>query len=299
MGRILDALQQSTAPPCPPGPDEPDLAPAEADALVPFIEVGGPRGAVEASPTVLAPPAAPSPAVRRATGSPGGPRGVCFEPLPAHLAPGRPPQERFAPDLVAFHSPEHPVSGQYRRLLDALLARLPRAQRHVVLFLGAAAGVGATTAVLNTALTLARRGKVRVAVVDANAGAPAVADRLGLPSAPGLSEVAVGDLPLDRALYETGQENLVALTAGAECRASAEQVRPVLSRLRDRFDLVLVDGPCGTASDRALGLAAGCDAICLIVPRDRAETPAVQELARLIAQRGVLLGRILTGESSS
>ena len=67
-------------------------------------------------------------------------------------------------------------------------------RRGCLLFAGAADDVGTSTVLLNLAVTLARQ-EATVTVVDAHLARPALADRLGLPPAPGLREVLAGQMP--------------------------------------------------------------------------------------------------------
>jgi Mrp family chromosome partitioning ATPase len=272
---------------------------------VPFIEVGGPPSGVTASPKAFAPtPVVPAPS------SNGAVRGgvsatvsgafvqVSFRPLPAAPPPLRPACERFAPELVAFHQPEHPVSEQYRTLLAGLESQLQGGHPQVLLFTAAAPRTGTTSVLLNLALTRALQGDIQVAVVDANLDRPAVANRLGLPAAPGLCEVLTGGLAPERALGATGLEHLEALTAGKATRRGpallgSDPVRSLLHYLRGHFDLVLVDAPCWDGRPEIVSLGGLCDAVYLVQPQGAAEQ--AEDLVRTIPrQGGRLRGCILT-----
>jgi Mrp family chromosome partitioning ATPase len=211
------------------------------------------------------------------------------------------PRSLIDPELVAFHSPGHPVSGQYRELLTALLTALPGVRHQALLFAPALAETTAVTVLLNVAVTAARQGRRRVAVVDANLRRPEVAARLGLEEAPGLREVLGGTATLEQALQETEQASLAALAAGASAAGSgvrfvAETMRSLLRQLRQRFDLVLVNGPLwdGRPDGQVLGTA--CDAVYLVLPDREAETPEVDDLLQAVPRQGARLGGcILTG----
>src|SRR5207253_11034851 len=121
---------------------------------------------------------------------------VFFRPITADPGPAR---SRFATELVTFHRPEHALSKQYQNLAGTLTAQLPATRSRVLLFTAAHPGAGTTTVLLNLAIALARQGKQRLVVVDANPNQPAVAERLGLPQVPGLAEVLAGSQPLQDA----------------------------------------------------------------------------------------------------
>lgn len=286
MGKLLETFRQTTEPAGGPLP-----RPAEEE--VPFIEVGGRQAPMEASPAVLAtlpPHPAAGPRFRQLRAPAAEVRAVHFRPVAAERTPAG-----FAPELVAFHRPEHTVSRQYQTLADAIAEQLPGRGSPLLLFTAAAPGVGATTVVLNLAVTLARR-RQGVVVVDAQRDRPAVAERLGLPTAPGLEEVLAGAVPLAEALQETGQEQLVALPAGRGrtrpgARWTADALRRLARQLRDRDGLVFLDAPCWDGRPDLLTLAALCDAVYLV----SADGEDVGGLLRDLPGDGVpLRGQILT-----
>jgi Mrp family chromosome partitioning ATPase len=311
MGKVLDVLRHSEAKCDEAAGTLPGGAPAKEDVGsdlggdVPFIEVG-PARSMEGSAAVLAarPPrlriapqlpadAGPILDTSSAVGAPT-PVGVRLRPLPDGLTLP-PPVRRFASELIALHQPDHPAAAEYRQLARLLLeGRAPQMSR-AILCAGTGSASGVTEVVLNLAVCLAGAGTA-VVVVDAGELRPTNAERLGLCGRPGLAEVLAGTESLGRALQETGLDNLTALTAGGgDPRrlggAAGEAFRPVLRQLRDRFDVVLVDG----GADAAI-LGRACDAVYLIVPHAQADAPTTADLARTLLRKGVpLRGCILTG----
>src|SRR5262245_31706694 len=141
MGRTLDALRRpewptteppTTAPAAPAAPESTD-----DDSLgeaMPFIEVGAPtkRGA-PAAVWVANTPRPAEPAAKKATLQTPTPRPVTLTPrapLTVTLqgaAPAEPARPLVAPEVIAFHQPDHAVSQHYRALLSRLLAEQPAA----------------------------------------------------------------------------------------------------------------------------------------------------------------------------
>jgi Mrp family chromosome partitioning ATPase len=306
MGRTLEALKQATTrrdslprevSKLAQGPrttkDAPALQavwPEDAvqEAEVPFVEVGGPRSELTppgAIPVVVV-PSPPAEGPRLMT--------VQFRPLTVE-PPTRHGRSRFAPELVAYHQPDHAISGQYRELSERMLGALPAERARVLLFTAAGAATGTTTVLLNTALTVARPSGRRVVVVDAQLRRAAVAARLGLGEAPGLREVLGGRLPLDAALRPTGLPGLSALTAGSASAAPAvrlagEGMRAVLRQLREQFDLVFVDGPPWDGRPEVVALGCACDMVYLCLPEAAQETPETADLLQVIPEQGANLG---------
>lgn len=288
MGKFLESLRQTAIRPA--RVEEPvhrNGAPApvveveevdETDEEIPFIEVG-PRKSMEASASVLATrplPASPGPA-------------VTFRPSPAEAAPRRP---HFAPEIIAHHQPDHPVSGQYRDLLAALAPAVSGEGAKALLFAPGLAGADAAAVLLNLAVTAVRQGNTRVVVVDADPHKPALADRLGLAARPGLGEVLSGAVALEQALQLTDLAHLTVLPAGgpapAGLRLVVETPASLLRKLRQRCDLVLVLGPSWDASCEAL--AAACDVVYLVLPEREAGSPRVDELLQSFPRQGARLG---------
>jgi Mrp family chromosome partitioning ATPase len=285
---------------------------------IPFIEVGGGPHTMRASASVLAsveetatqknPPngeerrvlARQDASVPATSGAEIRLSGVTFYPLPSEVPALRPAPERFAPELVALHHPEHPVSDQYRSLVAHLEAQLPAGQSQVLLFTAPKPQTETTTVLLNIAITRARQGNARVVLVDARLRQPTIAGRLGLPPVPGLREVLAGTISLQRAVQETGQANLKALTAGKGgdgCTGilASEAMRAVLRHLRVRFDWVLVDAPCWDGRPEVVALGSACDAVYLVLPEAEVETAEIADLLEIISQQGSCLrGCVLT-----
>lgn len=317
MGRILDALTLPSSfgqEPLSAGPDLSCLclpSPAsetEGEEEIPFIEVG-PRKSMEASASVLAcaPPPSGGPTL---TLSPEAEAAVSSPPEPARADPvevkhTNTAPARMAPELITYHRPEHAVSQQYQRLLEPLLASAAQGQSPALLFSAARPKCGTTTVLLNVAIAAARQSRRRVVVVDGNLRHPALAERLGLADGPGLREVLYGVLVLDRAVRETDQANLFALTAGTTAgpsvtgngiRVVAQTMRSLLRQLRRRFDLVLVDGPRWDSQPDVVALGTACDAIYLVVAEGEAESSQVDDLYLAIPEQGGrLAGCILSG----
>jgi Mrp family chromosome partitioning ATPase len=269
-----------------------DAEPAdEWPADAPFIEVGD-RPTVRAAAVTIQPPPA------RMAGEAGEHAvfAVHFRPLPA--GPGRlaPPVERFGAELVTFHHPEHAVSGQYRGVWQGLVGQGAGGPSRVLLFTGAAGGAGTTTVTLNLALTAATQARLRTAVVDLNGARPALAARLGLPEAPGLADALARRVPLAWALQATGHPGLYALCAGSEpANAAGDGLHRLLTELRKRFDLVLLDGPEASVGGAA-GLSALADTTYLVVRQADIDSGALADVMEAVDPgRERLRGCVVTG----
>jgi Mrp family chromosome partitioning ATPase len=317
MSKLRQTLRQTSTVPTEPAATECQPIEPEPAEEIPYIEVG-PRHSLEGSPDVLA-AAAPEgraagfiPAVRTAGIRPAARPEPVPEAAPAFQPSSLPrphnvlfrslaPKSRFAPELVAFHAPASPAGARYAELLESLMGAVMDkggAGPTALLLLGTRSEAGTTTVLLNVAITAARQG-LRVAVIDANLRRPAVAARLGLAPAPGLTEVLAEERSVAQTLRTTEQANLSALTAGSPTPtlATTEAIRWLLNELRGRFDLVLVDGPRWDGRAAAVALAGAADAVFLVVPSNEADSSPAKDLIRTLPEQGVrLAGCILTGD---
>lgn len=290
---------------------------------VPYIEVGAGKK-VEGSPQVMAVPVGPRetppsnlggretqarlpvqpphPPTEKALADAVSARGpelttptpltVAFEPWQGAAPSGR----GLAPEIIAYHQPEHPITRQYADLLDKLLAdrRVPSA----LLLCGAKGQVGATTVLLNLAVTAARA-KHQTIAVDLNLGRPTLPERLGLVARAGLQEALAGQVALEDAVLKTALSGLQVLAARAADNAtvahlSSEALSWLVSWLKERHDLVLIDGPSLADSADLATLAPVCDGVFLVVPQGDTIQPYKGMAQALARQGGRLKGLIHT-----
>lgn len=312
MGRMMEALKGgelkqvlpvgaspetgSAVETSPPAPELRLVAEEPETEPMPFIEVGGPGQSLQASADVLAipvrTPTKPTPPVMPAaislTPPPAAPTiqgSVTFQPWPR----GETPTHLLAPELLAHHQPDHPLAQQYRALFEQLPELVETGR--VLLFTAIRPGSGTTTALLNLAITACRQHKSRrLAVVDLHWQRPTLAERLGLVAVPGLREVLDGSIALEQALQTTVVPGLIALTAGLAPRSfttsTVEALRWVLGCLRERHDLVLLDGPVWDDRPELALLLPVCDAVYPVVREGDREQPHFTRTCQAIIRRG-------------
>ncbi len=300
MGRTLEALRQAETNPV----DQPEvIAPAaEAPQLqvvtaedpgdeMPYIEVGGRGRLVEGSPDVLAAPAVRPGAARAPALTAPSPAGVAFRASPVTAAPAG----RMAPEIVAYHQPEHAVSQQYRALLSQVLPEPGAETGCALLFTALSPGAGVTSALLNLAVSACAAERREVVVVDANLERPALAGRVGVAASPGLRDLLAGSAALDHAIRGTVQERLHVLAAGSGRAGglSADAIRWVVACLRQRFELIFLDGPAWDAGAELAPLVTAADRVLLVLDHADAERPEVRAASRGIARLGGQLGGLL------
>lgn len=311
MGRMADLLRQSER-----ARSEPEPAPAtatvavasaavvaerdldaddESDSTIPFIEVGAPREpGIRLMNPAAEPMTQPIVAARPRTAELPTPGlfTIRFQPVHAGKLNGR----GFGPELITFHHPDHAISVQYRSLVAEIVAQLPGSRPRALAFTAAAPQSGASTVLLNLAITLACQEATRVVVVDAHGERPALAARLGLSAKPGLREVLSRLTPLAWSLQETAQPNLLALTAGQPSTSWNDTELPgVLDLLRGRADWVLIDAGPWEGSATAANVAEACDAVYLVRRQELTDAIDLAALqSAILDATGRLRGCVIT-----
>lgn len=297
MGRMLEKLKHGSKPQSEQCVVDWTLREPEE---VPFIEVGAGKN-VEGSPLVMAVKHPPQPPVqpphppteksllstqKAVQLTEPTPMTVVFEPWPTLLVPSR----GIAAEVIAFHQPSHPISQQYATLFSKILEGQVGQGTKIILLSGSKPHVGTTTALLNLAMVAAMQDKRRLALVDAHLSRPTLAQRLGLSVTAGLQEVLGGTAALEPAVVKAPVAGLYLVAARAEDNAapgrlSAPALTWLFGWLKERFDLVLVDGPTVEDAPEIATLAPLCDGMYLVVPQGETGLPH-RALAQAIGRQG-------------
>jgi capsular exopolysaccharide synthesis family protein len=159
--------------------------------------------------------------------------------------------------VVVIDEPLSPQAELYRQLRTNLEFSKLGGRSLMVGVTSAVSGEGKSTVSLNLALALAEVTD-RVLLVDADLRRPAIADRLGIEGAAGLSTVLIGRAGFDDVVQEYGSRGLAVLTAGQippnpTELLSSPAMRALAAELADRYDAVVFDSaPLLPVSDALL-----------------------------------------------
>ena len=179
-------------------------------------------------------------------------------------------RDRGAPGgVVPFSELPDEQSSPYRVLLDSVwLSQNGRAIRTVAVT-AVRTGLGSTQTAVNMALAEARRG-VDVCLVDADFSAPAVERRLGLSThETGLADLLAGRSDLDVAVALTETPGLDVIGPGRVDRSTPDHLRSarlgdLLTELRSRYELVVVDTPSISGMAGSRTVASQCDGVVVV-----------------------------------
>ena len=178
----------------------------------------------------------------------------------------------------------------------------PENELQVLLVSSPSQGEGRTTVAVDLAASAAAAG-VSTIVVDADLRSPGVAAALGVDGSSGVVDIVTGRATLDACL-RSGAGRLDVLPAGRSAQDTAEQcgsqrMGELLDELRQRYDLVVLDGPPLLPVADAVVLAASqVDGVLLVARAGSTERAALAEARRrLDTVAASVVGCVVNGVS--
>ena len=177
-----------------------------------------------------------------------------------------------------------------RPLLDNARGKsaAPIRRSNLIMVTSSVPGEGKTFTAINLALSMAMEVDSTVLLVDADVARPALPERLGLPSAPGLLDLLTQPgLDVAEAMIKTSIERLSVLPAGTpHARATELLTSAAMNRLLDELAgryadrIIVFDTPPLLLSAEARALAAQVGQVLVVVEADRtSETDVASALA--------------------
>lgn len=218
--------------------------------------------------------------------------------------------------LVSHFSPPSTIAEAYRSLRTNLLFSQSSDNR-VVLISSATIKEGKSTIAANLAVVVAQQG-ARVLLIDADMRKPMQHHTFGLKRDPGLAEcllgqmewqdavrrfsdVMLGDMGIDQALYTPGLDQLDILTCGRVSAnppdmLAAPVMNKILEDVREEYDLVLIDMPPMLHTTDATVLASKVDGVLLVYHIGSVVRGALKRVkSNLESVGGKVLGVVLNG----
>lgn len=200
--------------------------------------------------------------------------------------------------IFPFDDGQQLAAEQYQIIRTKILHNARKPQ--LILVSSASSGDGKTFTAINLAASLAMKGESSVLLLDGDLRRPSVAESLGIPDAPGLTDVLTGRAELDATVVRAAQlPNLYVLAAGNSEGRAAELLdsaawHALLPQIRSRFSHVIIDAPpIATVADFDL-LQLVCDGTVVVVRPDHTERSAFTKAFACVSH-AKLLGVVLNG----
>jgi len=190
-------------------------------------------------------------------------------------------------EMASKDKPQGVISETYRKIRGSIIKHIDERGHKAILITAGMPGSGATSVTTNIAFKFAVTG-TRVLIIDGNMRRPSMHKVFGLSQGPGLAECLLGTASIDDAIRQTTHGNLDLLTAGASTGSVYEKLptdimAAIMTRAREKYDLVLVDSSPGIVAEDAISIANHCDA-CILVAQAFSEKRGL--IARLRNQLG-------------
>jgi capsular exopolysaccharide synthesis family protein len=163
-------------------------------------------------------------------------------------------------------------------------------QSRVIMVTSTKAGEGKTTTAVALAHFLARANHA-IVVIEADLYRPQIHKILGVPPSPGLRDLLLGAVSLDTVLRRDDVSGVYILPAGTADRQAPDAlpwsaIEPLLVTLRQRFDMIIVDGPPILQAPEAGLLSRIADATIFVVQWAKTDRRMVMAGLDQIAQSG-------------
>jgi len=210
--------------------------------------------------------------------------------------------QRTDQPLITQQQPDSLIAEQYRLLYTRIMHATAGKPQTVFAISSAIKGEGKTSISLNLALTAARDFGKQTLLIEGDFKNPTFRTYLGLDTPVSLMDVILNRADLTSSFTNFGHSNLAVLPFGHSTKnsvtlLSSQEFSNILTRLRERYELILIDSPPILALPDMPIIEQLVDAILLVVragmtPKD-AVTTGIQSLAT-----PKLLGIIFNGMQS-
>jgi tyrosine-protein kinase Etk/Wzc len=211
---------------------------------------------------------------------------------------GRRSAEAASGRLITHADPRSPVAEAYRSMRTNLAFARAQQSPQAIVVASPGPADGKSTTAANLAITFAQQGQ-RTLLIDADLRRAVLDRAFNVSRSPGLTEVIVGESPVDDAVHATEIPNLSILASGrfppnpAELLGSS-RMQEILHEAKARFDVVLLDSPPLLAVTDAAVLSTMVDGVVLVIRAERTKREAVRRaIGHVRSVRGRFLGAVL------
>ena len=213
------------------------------------------------------------------------------------------PWKRPAVSALAEERPPESIQERYRAIRNAIVLFKDDASPRTLLVCSAREKEGATTTAIQLAIACSQLGSPTL-LIDASLRRPDCHVRLHVARVPGLAEMLMGK-PAEIHPISIGETALYFLPSGAEVSnandlLASPRMRETLTKLRDQFEYIVVDGPPLARWTDSLVLASRVDGVVLVIDGRKTPWTAASDASDgLRASRASIQGVILNRTGSA
>jgi non-specific protein-tyrosine kinase len=201
-------------------------------------------------------------------------------------------------EVISASTPDSHHAEAYRQVQTSMQFMDADRATKVVVVTSCVPEEGKSTTACNLAISLSEAGK-RVLLIDGDLRRPRAARYLGLPSGAGLTSVLVGQAELDDVVQSWNNNTFDVLASGPVAPnpsklVGSQHMRQLLDRLRERYDMVLIDAPPVLPVADAVMLASAADGAVLVVRHGKTRRDQLVKAAATLRRAEVdVLGAVL------
>ncbi|MCG8429526.1 MAG: polysaccharide biosynthesis tyrosine autokinase [Chromatiales bacterium] len=203
----------------------------------------------------------------------------------------------FSKDLVVAHQPFGKYAEVVREVCSRLLFSWASNGRNALAVTSTQRKEGRSHVAANLAVAFAQMG-CKTLLLDADLRNPRQHTIFDLPLHPGLSRLLCGYAPDEVAYSVDSLKNLTLITAGPEPPNPLEligrsQLPSVMQYLRDHYDLVIVDTPCGSQYMDSELIASATGSALMVALENHSRVGKVRTFSQRLIGNGVCLAGTL------
>lgn len=194
-----------------------------------------------------------------------------------------------APELVAMWHPRSVVAEQYRVAATRIDLMMGKQESTVAVVASSLQGEGKTCTSLNLAHVLSRDYGKKTVLIDCDLKRPMIHALAGIETNAGLSDVLLGEKPLEDCLEYHEQLGIWILPAGSlgagtTALAHINQLSELIDQLRARFQYVVLDAPPLLPVAEANLIARMGDVVVFVIRARETRRDAVHRALKLIGE---------------
>jgi protein-tyrosine kinase len=184
-------------------------------------------------------------------------------------------------------------------LYQSLAALVPDSTRKVIQFIGSREGEGTSTVVREFARVSASKLGKMVLLLDADQHHPTQHLFFNIQPEFGWQDVVCENGAIEKAFYQVGDTRMFISPSsrkliGPSQMFSSQQMEVFLKKLRQRFDLVLIDSEPAALSADSLAISSKVDGVVLVVEAEKTRRPVAESVRDKIKRSGGnILGVVL------
>ena len=209
------------------------------------------------------------------------------------------------PDLITVRNPNSAGAEAFKTLRTNIQFSSVDKRAQVVCVTSAGPGEGKSTVASNLAVVMAETGK-KTLLMDCDMRKPILHKLFNSSNILGLSDLLAGEVFLEKAIQNTGVENLQILTSGAKPPnpsqlLASSKIKKLIAVLRIMFDFIIIDTPPILLVTDAQLLADYTDGYLLVLSSghvDRDAAAKAQDLLEKVNAKvlGVVLNKFETNK---